>query len=220
MTESGPADVIRRLCVACVDLLDVSGAGVSLMTDGAGGGIVAASGDLAFQVEEWQFSLGEGPCKDAYHGGRPIIVGDVAGDRSGRVAYWPVFADLIRQAGIKAIFAFPLQVTGATVGVLDLFRDLPGLLSSEQVGVASAFADLAGTLLPSVLSGHAEGIGDDPGYRLEVHQATGMVSGQLGVSVSEALLRLRARAFGDGRTVSELAADVIARLVRFDKEDR
>jgi len=86
MAEQLPADVIRQLCLACVDLLDVSGAGVPVMTDADGGGTVAASSDLAAQVEEWQFSLGEGPCKDAYRSGRPIMVSDVAVDRSGHVA--------------------------------------------------------------------------------------------------------------------------------------
>lgn len=219
MADPLRADVIRLLCLACVDLLDVNGAGVSVMTDADGGGMVAASGDLAAHVEEWQFSLGEGPCKDAYRGGRPIMVADIAADGSGDVARWPVFAGLIRQAGIQAIFAFPLLIGSTTVGVLDIFRDRSGLLSGEQIGVASAFADLTGTFLAAALSTVADRAGVEPVYQHEVHQATGMVSSQLGISVVEALVRLRARAFADGRTVSDLAGDVVARRVRFYRED-
>ncbi len=189
------------------------------MTETGGGGVVATSSELAAQVEEWQFSLGEGPCKQAFRSGQPIMVGDVVSDGSGQVARWPVFADVIGKAGIRAIFAFPLQVAGATVGVLDVFRDRVGSLSAEQAGVASAFADLAVTLLPAALSADADDDSDDPVYRFEVHQATGMVSVQMDVSSQEALVRLRGRAFADGRTVSELAADVVARRVRFHKED-
>jgi hypothetical protein len=49
-----------------------------------------------------------------------------------------------------------------------------------------------------------------------VHNAAGMVSVQLGVSVTEAMVRLRARAFTESRLVRELAEDVVARRVRFD----
>jgi hypothetical protein len=220
MTESATADVIGRLCAACTEMLEVNGAGVSIMTRAGGSEIVASSGLLAAQIEEWQFSLGVGPCRDAYNGDRPIMVGDVGADTSGQVARWPVFGDLIHEAGVHAIFAFPVRVAGAAFGALDIFRSRIGPLSAEQVGMATAFADLAGALLPAVLSGDHEALGDAAPYRFEVHQAAGMVSGQLGIPVAEALLRLRARAFAEGRSVSELASDVVARRFRFHKEDR
>jgi hypothetical protein len=222
-SPSQPPSSLQLLCVACVDLLGVDGAGISIMTASGAGGSVGASGALAAQVEEWQFSLGEGPCKQAFTAGRPVIVSDVAADTLGHVAGWPVFADTIRQVGINAIFAFPLLIYGQAIGVLDIFREQPGRLSSEQTGVARAFADLAATLL------HAEvetaqkadggGTGDENIYRFEVHQASGMVSVQLGIGTQEALLRLRGRAFAEGRTVTELATDVVARRLRFDEDD-
>ena len=42
-----------------------------------------------------------------------------------------------------------------------------------------------------------------------------MISAQLGVSLAEALVRLRARAFAEDRLVAEVAADVVARRLRF-----
>jgi AmiR/NasT family two-component response regulator len=42
-----------------------------------------------------------------------------------------------------------------------------------------------------------------------VHQAAGMVMGQLDSSIEEAMMRLRATAFADGLTINELAADVV-----------
>jgi hypothetical protein len=55
---------------------------------------------------------------------------------------------------------------------------------------------------------------------MDLHSLAGMVSHQLGISLSEALLRLRARAFAQGRFVGELVADVVARRVHFDAEDQ
>jgi hypothetical protein len=51
-----------------------------------------------------------------------------------------------------------------------------------------------------------------------VHQASGMVAAQLEVSVGQALVRLRAYAFGNDRHLTEVAKDVVGRKLRFDAE--
>jgi hypothetical protein len=51
----------------------------------------------------------------------------------------------------------------------------------------------------------------------EVHQASGVVSVQLEVSVGEALVRLRAHAFATGHPLSEVAAAVVAHRLRLDE---
>jgi hypothetical protein len=152
------------------------------------------------------------------------MVGDLGDDQGGHVARWPIFGDLAREAGVRAMFAFPLRVGVQTVGVLDLFRDRAGLLSSEQARAAAALAALAGASLHQLSDVPIEVLEDSASdrsaYRFEVHQASGMVSVQLGISTGEALVRLRARAFAQGRAVSELAADVINRRVRFTEDDQ
>ncbi len=215
---------LQRLCGVCVDLLNVTGAGISVMTGEGSAGTVSASDELAARVEEWQFSYGEGPCRDAYDTNLPVLIADLADGSDGRSERWPVFGDAVRKSGIQAMFAFPLRVGTRTFGVLDLFRDEVGRLSSAQVNLASALADVAaGSLLQ--LSDMSTGLLVDSAvdrseYRLVVHQAAGMVSVQLGVSTAEALVRLRARAFADGRTVSALATDVVNRLIRFSEDDQ
>lgn len=222
MTAENPGTpgsvALQRMCVACVDLLGVTGAGVSLMTGGSSGATIGVSGELAARVEEWQFSLGEGPCREALANDRPIMVADLA-DGNGHAAQWPVFGETVQEVGIRAIFAFPFRLGGRPIGVLDLFRDRAGLLSREQMRVASALADLAGTLLDLDPAAIDQNTVEEPAYRFEVHQATGMVAAQLSVSAQEALARLRARAFAQERTVSELAADVVNRRIRFAEED-
>ncbi|KPI12010.1 GAF domain protein [Actinobacteria bacterium OK074] len=56
-------------------------------------------------------------------------------------------------------------------------------------------------------------------HRAAVHQATGMISVQLGVSLEEALVRLRAHAYGSERPVGEVAQDVVARRLRFSDDN-
>lgn len=57
-----------------------------------------------------------------------------------------------------------------------------------------------------------------PLHRAAVHQATGMVSVQLDVSMEIALLRLRAHAYASERALGDVAQDVVARRLRFDDD--
>ncbi len=50
-----------------------------------------------------------------------------------------------------------------------------------------------------------------------IHQATGMIAAQLDDTVANALARLRAAAFAAGRSMEEIAQDVVEGRVRFDE---
>lgn len=213
----------ERLCVACNDQLAMTGVGLALMTDQGHEGIVGVSNDGARVLEELQFTLGEGPCLDASGNGRPSLQPDLA--RSAQ-RLWPAFGPAVLEAGIAAVFAFPLQLGGIRVGVLDVYRDRPGSLDREQMGDALAYADAALVLLLHLQHEIDPGEGLHPelidplDYRPEVHQATGMIAVQAAVGLTEALLLLRARAFSAERSLLGLARDVLARRLRFDlKQD-
>jgi ANTAR domain len=53
--------------------------------------------------------------------------------------------------------------------------------------------------------------------RIVIHQATGMIAAQLDDTVANALARLRAAAFASGRSMYDIARDVVERRVRFDE---
>jgi hypothetical protein len=61
--------------------------------------------------------------------------------------------------------------------------------------------------------------GDMAERRAEVHQAAGMASVQLGVTVIDALARLRAYAFVHDRALADVAADIVARRLRFSPDE-
>jgi hypothetical protein len=208
-----------RLCAECLSALSVSGVGVALMTaDGPSGVVLAATDDRARQLEELQFALGEGPCVEASGGGRPVLEPDLMAAGPAR---WPRFGAAVLTAGVRAIFAFPLRVGAIRVGVLDLYRDTPGRLTVLERADAAAFADAA-TVVVLHLQDHDSADAALAGpidSQAEVHQATGMITIQLGVSLAEALLRLRAHAYVSGRTVSAIAADVVNRRIHFDDSE-
>ncbi len=201
------------LTAACVRALPVSGVGMALMTDEGPAGIIAATDGAAMELEELQFTLGEGPCVDASQTGRPVLQPDFARTAPQR---WPVFAVGALEAGVRALFAFPLRVGAIRLGVLDLYRNRVGPLSADDLTEALSFADAATLVLLNAQAGYPVlvpvAVLDD---RAEVHQATGVVSVQAGVGLAEALLLLRARAFADQRPIGDLARDVLAGTADF-----
>ena len=202
----------------CGRSLPVSGVGMALMTDDGPAGTVAATDGNAHEVEELQFSLGEGPCVDASKTGQPVLQPDLA--RTGRQR-WPAFAAGAASAGLAAVFAFPLRVGGIRLGVLDLHRTTTGALAQDDLASALSFADAATAVL---LHLQADAAGMQPPLgslavlddRAEVHQATGVVSVQAAVPLQEALLLLRARAYAEQRPIGTLAQDVLNGLADFN----
>ena len=171
-------------------------------------------GGTAAALEEAGFTLGEGPGRDCVSAGAPVLVADL----SDAVARWPAFAPAALDLGVRAMFALPLRVGAISVGTLVAHRHTPGSLRDGQLVDALALADTLTVLLLRRATGEpartiAEGGQPPPGWappathRLEVHQATGMISVQLGVGLAEALVRLRAHAYGNDRPIAEVAAD-------------
>jgi len=214
----GPDELERRLCETCAGLLAVSGVGVALVTADGHRLTLRSSDATAAALQNLEDTLGEGPSIDAHRIAAPVAEVDLADPRRVR---WPAFAGPAVAAGAAAVFAFPMRVGGAHLGVLTAYQARRGRLSRDQYADAMVFADLATHAIlalqagaaPGVLAAALEQVGVD---RVEVHQASGMVAARLGVGVGEALVRLRAHAYAEGRPLADVALDVIARRLRLE----
>jgi hypothetical protein len=218
----GTAGGLRRLCIAAVKALPMSGAGLSLMSEDGVRGVAAASDSASERIDELQFTLGEGPCMDAFTSRRPVLEPDLDGGGKSR---WPIYSAAVHAEGVRAAFAFPLQLGAARLGVLDFYRVAKGSLTAEELAQALTFADVATSML---LDGQelaaegaaADGLAEVLEYRLELYQAQGMVMVQMGVSLVEALAILRAYAYSRERDLGDVARDVVTRGLRLDEDRR
>ena len=209
----------ERICLACISGLDIDGAAISLHTASTLRQTLHASDATSDLLEELQFTLGEGACMDAARTGLPVLVPDM-GDVA-ESARWPVYAAaVVERAGVGAVFALPLQWATINLGVLDLHRKAPGSLSPAQLRDAIGAADIAALMLLGLRTDPGEERLWDRswGKRMEIHQATGMVVAQLGISATDAFARLRAYAFAEHRLLGDVARDVVARRLRFTEE--
>lgn len=202
-----------RLCAACVEVLGVTGAGITLMGGSAAGPICVSDGRIR-ALEDLQYASGEGPSRDAF-----VMQTVVAVDRLDEAAWnrWPGFVGAAASTGIGAVFAYPLLAPGASIGALTLYQDEPGPLTTAQHDDCLVMTDvLTGTVLSWQTTAEEVPVELEPAvaYRAQIHQAAGMVAVQLQVSTDEALARIRAHAFAHGVSVDRVAADIVERRLR------
>ncbi|HEY1916164.1 MAG TPA: GAF domain-containing protein [Streptosporangiaceae bacterium] len=205
-----------RLVGASSGLIGVSGAGVMLMSGDIPRGSLCASDDVSQLIEDLQYTTGEGPCVDAYTQDRVVLEPDLADPAAPR---WLAFTPRALRAGARAVFGFPLRVGTVRLGALNFYRDAPGPLSDDQHADALVVADVTARWVLEMQSGAPSEtvareleIGAD--FHFTVHNAAGIISVQETISVTEALIRLRAFAFSEDRLLAEVANDVIDHRLR------
>jgi hypothetical protein len=207
-------------CAAVVTAAGVTGAWLSAAGDGDAGHLMRVTDAVSERLAELALTLGEGPSLDASASGGPALASDLGtAEAAGR---WPGFAPAARQVGAGAVFVFPLRIGAIGAGVLGLYRARPGPLSASQLGDALVFADTATLLLLDAQDQGAGAAGTGPAgqpeglalHRAEIDQATGMLTEQLAITITDAFARLRAYAYAYDRPLADVAGDIVARRLR------
>jgi hypothetical protein len=204
----------ETLCTCCRDLLGVDGVSISLASS-LGLASMCSTNESIAAFEDWEFTLGEGPAVNALVTGEPSSADHHPGETP---AEWPTPNAAGGEIALGDVHVFPLNVGAASLGVLTLFSSPTARLSVTQHADALIAAD---ALIHVILAQGATPVGagpvafrDEGLFRAEIHQASGMLSEQIGCSVVDGLAQLRARAFALGTPIVELASDVIRRRAR------
>lgn len=203
-----------RLAEACRLILAVSGAAITVENTTMERMTLCATDDDAARLEDLQEVLGEGPSHDAFTSATAVIT--ALDDTEGR---WPEFTAAARRAmGEVSVHAMPMRPGGEVIGVLSLYR-VPGPSYTQPLEGAQFLADAVGAALLSETP-LADPPGDDGPWatRAEIHQATGMVTAQLGLHPEDALAILRAHAFAHDTSLADIARQVVTRRLDFGKE--
>jgi hypothetical protein len=216
MSRDGSGWSSARLCGACPDIVGVSGAGVMLMSGDVPRGSLCTTDRVSHLIEDLQYTLGEGPCMDAYLQDEVVIEPDL---HVPVIRRWPAFSPPALQAGVRAVFGFPLRVGTVRLGALNLYRDMPGPLTGDQHADALVVAQVVARWVLEVQAGAPpDGVAAElevgADFHFTVHNAAGIVSVQEDISVTEALIRLRGYAFSTDRLLADVARDVIDRKLR------
>jgi hypothetical protein len=202
-----------RLCRAYLLLLGGDGAAITLSYTDPDRVTLCTTDDTAARLEDLQDVLGEGPGTTAYQTAA-IAVADLSSDRDP----WPLFTDAAREIpGAAVVYAVPMRPGGSPLGVLTVhYGDDAELPDPSR---AQYLADTIGAALVEASPTHEADWRDSSwSSRAEVHQATGMVVAQLRISPADALALLRAHAFSHNVTLTDIAAQIISRRLRFSDD--
>lgn len=207
----GVARSLERLCRAAVLHLGLVGAAVRLRPDGAPVAVVVAAEGTPARLGDIELETGEGPGAVATVLGRPVLVADLAGAEGDR---WPGYRAAASELGVEAVFVYPLHLGPAVFGTFELFSGKAGTLTREESGLVRTLAAIAVALVldgdvTQEDGGLSAGLAGVFEHRAQIAQAQGMVMVDLGVSLTEALARLRAHAFARGLPLSTVARDVV-----------
>jgi hypothetical protein len=148
------------------------------------------------------------------------MVADIDEPGSGVGMRWPAFLAEAAKADIRAVFVFPVRTGAISLRAIDLYRRSPGPLGREELAMALTAVDAVAVAVLDVAGTLDSGLDIDWVSSMAVHRAAGMVMDQLGTSIDNALVRLRAAAYAEGVPVNELANAVIVGTRRFQEEER
>lgn len=212
------ADRPERFSSSFLAVLPVTGAAVSTVGRVIGSETVSATDGVAARLDELQFDLGEGPCWDAVGGARFVAEPDFRSDGARR---WPRFAAAAAEDEIASMFALPLAVGDLRFGAVDLYSRRRLILDDGHIRQATAMAEIIGRhVLRDALSNlEGDAAADAKPYsRRLVHQASGVVLAQLGLSPDDALLVIQAHAFATGESMMQVSKDVVEGRLRFGRQ--
>lgn len=217
--QEGVPVALRHVCATAAVVLHAADVVVHQAVDGTRSEPVSVTGELGDRLSEAQVTFGEGPAVDCLREEYPVLAADLESRRC--AVTWPVYAPFALSQGVAAVFAFPVVMGAIVVGCLEAYRTGAGVLTDEQVVDGLLLADAVVMLL---LRSDPLPLGVDPfadaveARWVTVHQATGVVSVQLGTDPATAFVRLRAHAYRTGARLADVAADVLARELRFQPD--
>jgi len=205
-------DLLTLLANRCVDVLDVSTAGLILVVDGTLR-LMASSSEAMRVLELLELQAEEGPCMECYRSGRPVVNVDLATAEAGE--RWPRFVPEARAAGFRSAHAVPMRLRGTILGALNMFRSGVGEMADDDIVAAQAFADIATiAILQNRASLRAQIVNEQLSHaltsRIVIEQAKGVLAERASLNMEDAFARLRSYARNNNLRLADVAHEVIA----------
>lgn len=204
-------ELLTLLTDRCVEVLNVSAAGVMLVAPEGELRVVASSSEAMRVVELFELQAQEGPCPDCYRTGESVASADLA-TLGGR---WPNFGPVAVEAGYRSVHAMPMRLRGKVIGALNLFRTRPGELDAGDVVAARALADVATiAILQHRAVQEAQVLNEQLNHalnsRVVLEQAKGVLAERAGLNMEQAFSRLRSYARNRNLRLADVARDFVA----------
>jgi GAF domain-containing protein len=209
-------EALTRLVDRCVELLDISAAGVMLVSPDGDLRVVASSSEAMRVVEVFELQAKEGPCPESFQTGRPVVDADLeTGEHP-----WPAFAPVAIRAGFRSVRAEPMRLRGETIGALNLFDAEAGGLGEADAVVGRALADVATiAVVQHRTARRAQAVTEQLNHalnsRVVIEQAKGVLAERTGLDMDQSFAQLRNYARNHNLRLSDVAHALIAGRLDF-----
>lgn len=198
----------ERLAARCVELLDISAAGLMVVDEQSGHTRLAASCPAADRFQQLELAHTEGPDIDCIRTSEPI--GQLELDSAHEL--WPTVAPTAGELGFVSVYAVPLRLRDSCVGALSLFVDHAEPLDEQRLELAQALANSASLGLGLQRARRSEHLAGQLQValhsRVAIEQAKGILAERLNISVDEAFGEMRHYARSNGRRLVDIAGAV------------
>ena len=203
-------ELLHLLADRCVEILDVTAAGLMLASPGGELRVMASSIEAMRVLELFEIQSTEGPCMDCFRTGAPVANTDLSSGDS----RWPHFSPKALEAGFRSVDARPLRLRGTVIGALNLFRSEEGGLPDIDLLAAQALADVATiAILQHRVASEAKILNEQLDHalnsRILIEQAKGVLAERTKLDMDQAFAAMRSHARGHNRPLVSVAQDVI-----------
>ena len=204
-------ELLTLLVDRCVEVLDVSAAGLMLLAPEGDLRVVASSTEAIRILEVFELQSQEGPCLTCYRSGEALVNQTLESVRS----RWPLFSTEALDAGFQSVHAIPMRIHGSVLGVLSLFQTQDAQMAENDIQAAQALADIATiAIVQQRAMVHSQSLIAQLNHalnsRIVLEQAKGILSERNDIDTGEAFRWMRSYARGNHLKLTEVANEIIA----------
>ena len=203
--EPDPPHTLERLVTLVPEFFPHADfVGVSLMSGNRIETPVASTEALRL-VDQLQYTMHEGPCREAIRAEHTVVVDDLATDQR-----WPRWgARMVEQLGIHSSLSFGLFTTGSgTWGALNVYARQPHAFTQDDVLHGQAIATMSAVVLARSINEHQLATALET--RTVIGQATGMIMERFGLDADASFNVLRRLSSQHNEKLRAIAAQLVA----------
>lgn len=206
-------DTLQRVVELARDTGPADTAAVTLQVEGKPR-TGACTDDLALQVDEVQYTTGEGPCLDAFHHQATYRIDDTGTDTR-----WPAFAQGAAAHGVRSTLSVPIGARGQPLGALNLYATRRRAFDEASADRMAVFARQAAIVLSnSQIYWDARQLCENLEQAMEsratIDHAIGILMASGAPGPGEAFQILVRASQRENRKLRDVAADIVARATR------
>lgn len=204
------SEVFYRVAEHVIELLQVSGAGVSVVDAAGRLRPVTGLNRLIVELEATEEQFQEGACVDALRTRDVVAVPDLESE-AGR---WPRWVAECKRHGVQSVMGVPMIVRDEPIGAVNIYSKERRDWTPSDIRLARAVTDLTGSHLANASELEAsrrtaEQLQEALDSRVVIEQAKGMLASELSCTVDQAFEVLRRHARNHGATLRSVAHAVV-----------